>query len=65
MKKESVNRFNGGMIKDLNPLVTPDNVLTDVVNGSFITFNGDEMMLQNDMGNIPIQYNFGTEENPN
>lgn len=64
MKQESVNQFNGGLIKDLNPLVTPNNVLTDVVNGSFITFNGNELMLQNDMGNIAIRKNAGTEANP-
>ena len=59
MKQESVNQFNGGLIKDLNPLVTPNNVLTDVVNGSFITFNGNELMLQNDMGNIAIRKKCG------
>ena len=64
MKQESVNQFNGGLIKDLNPLVTPNNVLTDVVNGSFITFNGNELMLQNDMGNIAIRKNVGTEASP-
>lgn len=39
------------MIKDLNPLTTPNSVLTDVLNGTIITFNGNEFVLQNDMGN--------------
>ncbi len=39
------------MVKDLNPLTTPNSVLTDVLNGTVITFNGNEFVLQNDMGN--------------
>ena len=54
MKKEAVNTFNEGLNFDLNPLTTPNNVLTDCVNGTFITFNGDELALQNDAGNIRI-----------
>jgi hypothetical protein len=55
MKKESVNTFDKGLVYDLNPLTTPNNVLTDAVNATFITFNGDELSLQNDAGNAPIQ----------
>lgn len=40
---------------DLHPLMTPNTVLTDALNASFITFNGNETMLQNDMGNTLIQ----------
>ena len=54
MRKEAVNTFNDGLNFDLNPLTTPNNVLTDCVNGTFITFNGDELALQNDAGNIRI-----------
>lgn len=54
MKKETVNVFNEGLNKDLNPIVTPNNVLTDNLNGTFITFNGDELSLQNDAGNTRI-----------
>lgn len=54
MKKETVNVFDGGLNKDLNPLVTPNNVLTDNLNGTFLTFNGDELSLQNDAGNTTI-----------
>ncbi len=55
MKKETVNVFDGGLNKDLNPLVTPNNVLTDNLNGTFLTFNGDELSLQNDAGNTTIR----------
>lgn len=54
MRKETTNTFNEGLNYDLNPLTTPNNVLTDCVNGTFITFNGDELALQNDAGNIRI-----------
>lgn len=58
MKKETVNVFDGGLNKDLNPIVTPNNILTDSLNGTFITFNGDELSLQNDAGNtkIPVKW---------
>ena len=42
MKKESVNTFSDGLNYDLNPLSTPNTLLTDNVNGTYITFNGDE-----------------------
>ncbi len=54
MKKETVNVFDQGLNKDLNPIVTPNNVLTDNLNGTFLTFNGDELSLQNDAGNTRI-----------
>jgi hypothetical protein len=54
MKKEAVNTFSEGLNYDLHPLVTPNNLLTDVVNGTFITFNGNELSLQNDAGNIVL-----------
>ena len=54
MRKEAVNTFNNGLNFDLNPLTTPNDVLTDCINGTFITFNGDELALQNDAGNIRI-----------
>lgn len=57
MKQETVNSFDGGLNLDLNPITTPNNVLTDCLNGTFLTFNGDEMVLQNDAGNTTIDYN--------
>lgn len=54
MRQETLNTFNEGLNYDLNPLVTPNNVLTDNVNGTFITFNGNELSLQNDAGNTLI-----------
>lgn len=54
MRQQAVNTFNEGLNFDLNPLTTPNNVLTDAINASFITFNGDELSLQNDAGNTKI-----------
>lgn len=54
MRKESINTFNDGLNYDLNPLATPNSVLVDNINGTFLTFNGDELVLQNDAGNTKI-----------
>jgi len=54
MKQETANTFNEGLNYDLNPVVAPNNVLTDAVNGTYLTFNGNELSLQNDAGNIVI-----------
>lgn len=54
MSQNSTNVFNEGLNYDLNPTTTPNNVLTDCVNGTFLTFNGDELALQNDAGNTKI-----------
>ena len=51
MRKEAINIFSEGLIMDLNPLTTPYNVMTSCLNGTLITYNGNEFVLQNDMGN--------------
>ena len=55
MVQESTNSFDGGLISDLNPITTPPNVLTDALNATLLTFNGNELVLQNDMGNTKIE----------
>ena len=54
--EQTANTFTGGLIKDLNPIATPNDVLTDALNATLITFNGNETMLQNDMGNTNLTY---------
>lgn len=54
-KEETTNTFNDGLVMDFNPLVTPNNVLTNCLNGTILTFNGNENVLQNDMGNGRIE----------
>ena len=56
MKKDStVNTFQDGLIMDLNPLLTPNSALTNCLNGTIVTFNGNENVLQNDMGNGRVE----------
>jgi hypothetical protein len=54
MRQQTANSFSEGLSYDLNPLMTPNSMLTDCVNGTLLTFNGDELALQNDSGNTQI-----------
>ena len=54
-RQEATNTFQEGMVMDFNPLTTPDNVVTNCLNGTLITFNGNEYVLQNDMGNGRVE----------
>ena len=51
-KQQAENTWTKGLNKDINPNITPNDVLTDNLNGTFITYNGNEFSLQNDMGNV-------------
>ena len=56
MKREITNNsFTGGLVMDLNPINTPNNVLTNCLNGTLITYNGNENILQNDIGNGRVE----------
>lgn len=55
LKQSSDNSFNDGLVMDLNPLLTPNNVMTGCLNGTLITYNGNEYTLQNDMGNGRVE----------
>lgn len=55
MKQEAINTFGDGLIMDLNPLTTPNTVLTSALNATLITYNGNEFVLQNDMGNGRVE----------
>lgn len=54
-KQETVNTFSDGLIMDLNPLSMPNTALSDCLNGTVLTYNGNENMLQNDMGNARVE----------
>lgn len=54
-RSETTNTFQEGLVMDLNPLTTPNNVLTSCLNGTFITYNGNEYVLQNDFGNGRVE----------
>nr|DAE20006.1 MAG TPA: hypothetical protein [CrAss-like virus sp. ctYsL76] len=53
-KQIQTNVFTDGLNTDLHPLTTPNTVLTDCINGTIITYNGNEYILQNDMGNYQL-----------
>lgn len=52
---QAQNTFNEGMVLDNHPLMTPNTVLTDALNATLVTMNGNEMVLQNDMGNAKVE----------
>ena len=54
-RQANSNTFTEGLNTDFNPINTPNNMLTDCVNGTIITYNGNEFSLQNDMGNYPLK----------
>ena len=54
-RQEIASTFSDGLIMDLNPINTPKSVLTDCLNGTYITYNGNEFVLQNDMGNYELK----------
>lgn len=49
------NTFQGGLVMDLSPDTTPNEVLTSALNATLVTFNGNELQLQNDMGNGRVE----------
>lgn len=55
-KSGQVNSFSGGLNTDLHPMLQPNDTLTDCLNGTLITYNGNENMLQNDMGNYELKH---------
>lgn len=55
IKQEATNTFQEGLLMDMNPLTTPNTVMTKCLNGTLITYNGNEQVLQNDMGNAKIE----------
>lgn len=56
MARQEINSvFSDGLMTDLNPINTPKSVLTDCLNGTLVTYNGNEFILQNDMGNYKLE----------
>lgn len=49
------NTFSEGLIMDFAPDNTQANVLSNALNATLLTFNGNEMSLQNDMGNCRVE----------
>ena len=49
--EQTVNTFGKGLQIDTHPMVQGNETLSDALNATFITMNGNEIVLQNDMGN--------------
>ena len=49
------NSFQDGLVMDFAPSATQANCLTSALNATLLTFNGNEMSLQNDMGNARVE----------
>ena len=54
-KLSAKNSFQKGLIMDFNPSDTQADCLTSALNATLLTFNGNEMALQNDMGNGRVE----------
>lgn len=57
-KSEALNTFTQGLVMDINPLVAPNDGLCNALNATIITMNGNENVLQNDMGNGRVETAF-------
>ena len=54
-KSEALNTFTSGLVMDINPLVAPNDGVCNALNATLITMNGNENVLQNDMGNGRVE----------
>lgn len=49
--EQTVNTFGKALQMDTNPMVQGNETLSNALNATFVTMNGNEVILQNDMGN--------------
>lgn len=54
----ATNTLNKGLVMDFNPIIAKDDYLTNALNATLLTFNGNEMQLQQDMGNGRVETAF-------
>ena len=54
LRQTQVNTFSDGLNMDLHPISTPNTIMTDCVNGTMVTYNDNEFILQNERGNSRI-----------
>lgn len=51
MRQQEANQFDKGLNLDTNPIAMSNHQLSGALNATMITMNGNELVLQNDMGN--------------
>lgn len=54
LRQAQTNIFSDGLNMDLHPLSAPNTIMTDCVNGTMVTYNDNEFVLQNERGNSKI-----------
>ena len=54
MSLQAQNTFTDGLTTDFHPLNCKNSILTDALNATLVTTKGNEMVLQNDIGNSKI-----------
>lgn len=54
MRQQGVNQFDKGLNLDTNPITVDNHTLTGSLNATMVTMNGNELVLQNDMGNAKV-----------
>lgn len=52
--EQAINQFNKCLQMDTHPMIQGNDTLSDALNATFVTMNGNEVILQNDMGNRKI-----------
>lgn len=55
LRQTQINTFGDGLNMDLHPLTTSNTILTDCINGTMITYNDNEFVLQNERGNSKVE----------
>ena len=55
------NQFKDGLSVDLDVTAMGTESLTDAKNATFLTYNGNECVLQNDMGNTRLVYKYDVD----
>ena len=53
--RKATNKFTKGLVMDFSPENTHNEILTNALNATLLTFNGNELSLQNDMGNARVE----------
>lgn len=61
-KKQAQNSFSDGLVTDFHPLTAKNTTLTDALNATIVTTQGNEMVLQNDLGNTKINTKIDEED---
>lgn len=55
MKQTETNQWQKGLNLDTHPIAVTNKDLTSALNATMLTMQGDEMVLQNDMGNVRVE----------